>query len=158
MIVRQMKTIAVACTVGCALLCSVAGAVTSAETFAQNATNPNFVPNWSAIARRIAEEKDATTQWYLALAVALALALKWLVDLLVHLGDPRDGVRQALPWLLAVLGVAVGALDAYLSGARWTDAAILGAAAPGAVVVNELGNALRRALQKPTAAPDAPKN
>jgi F0F1-type ATP synthase membrane subunit a len=120
------------------------------DIIAQNTGNPNFVANVPTIVQRIAEEQSASTRLNLLIAAGSALVLKFAVDFLMHLTNPRDSVKKVLPWILAVLGVVVGVLDAYIGGASWFNAVIIGGAAPGAVLVNEMTNALRTLLQKPT--------
>lgn len=93
-----------------------------------------------------------TTAWHLALAGLLAFVLKWLMDFLLHLTNPRDEVKRALPWVLGGVGIVVGVLDFYVRGASWVDAIIVGGGPPGATLVNELLNALRRKLEKPVVA------
>lgn len=117
--------------------------------------NPNFVPNWPGVIAEIENANANKTKYHLLAAAALAAVLKWLLDLLMHLKQPRDRVKQVLPWLLSVGGVIIAVLDSYIGGASLPNALVLGGAAPGAVLVNELGNALKAALQKPGSPTDS---
>lgn len=100
-------------------------------------------------AARTSGDKSAT---YLAAAGIASLALKFLLDLLKSLKaeDLTDRAKHALPWVVSGLGVVVAVVARYAAGETWTNAVILGGAAPGAVLVHELATGFRGLfLKKP---------
>lgn len=100
--------------------------------FAQAATPATDVVNWRVYAAAVG-----------------ALVLKYVVDLLTHLTNPKDEVKKYLPVALGVLSLVITLLDKYISSSSWGEAAVLGGSGLGAIVVNELGNALKKTVSKP---------
>lgn len=122
--------------------------------------NPNFVPNWPVVLDRLrnvqSDKQNEQVKYRLLGAVVAAFVLKKLMDFLMNLRAPKPAVKKALPWILTALGAIIAVIDAWLNGTPWTSAVLLAGAAPGAVVMNELGNALRGALSSEPTAPPAP--
>lgn len=100
-------------------------------------------------AAKVSGDKSAM---YLAIAGIVSLALKFLLDLLKGLKQEEltDRAKHALPWVISVLGVVVMVITKYAAGETWTNAIILGGAAPGSVLVHELATGFKGLfLKKP---------
>lgn len=95
---------------------------------------------------------ESTTAAHLGLALVLSVVLKFIVDALRAVTNPRDSLRAVLPWITAFVGAAAGVLDYYVGGAKWTDAVLLGGFGVGSTGVNEMSKLIRKALSKPAPA------
>ena len=127
---------------------AIGGLLGEGVAYAQ-APQVKVVPVPSVVIKAAVDSAKGSTARHVALAGVLAVVLKFLLDLAMSIKDPTDKAKKWLPWVCSGLGVLIGFVTYLAAGSSWIDAAILGAGAPAAVLVNELANALRTKLSKP---------
>lgn len=72
----------------------------------------------------------------------LATLLKFALDAVKAIGS--FALRRAMSWVALLLAVPIALFTRFAAGGSWLDALIFAAAGPGAVVVHELINAVKK--------------
>lgn len=84
-----------------------------------------------------------TTAQHMAIAALIAILLRYLLMALEALMGMNRETKVILPWVCSGLGVLLAVITRYAAGSSWIDSVIIGGAGPGAVLWNEVLNAVK---------------